>query len=134
MAIKLTRIKAPTCSSLLPNKQRPLGSSSNPARVEHLLRQLPYFKNIPREKEVITTSHQLLQQIFDPTTKKKNVLIVLNFNLVSCQLVDVSVNVESLSGSLLLTIAQKRTVGQAAVPQHHDEVCKVDSEITVVKD
>lgn len=58
-------------------------------------------------------------------------LIVLTFNLVNCQLVDVSINVETHSASLLLTLAQKRTMRQAAVPQHPDEVCKVDNEITV---
>lgn len=54
-------------------------------------------------------------------------LIVLTFNLVNCHLVEVSVNAETLSASL----AQKRTMGQAVVPQYLDKVCKVDSEIRV---
>lgn len=78
--------------------------------MEHLLGQLPYFKNIPREKEVITTAHKLLQQIFDLTMKEK-MLVVLTFNLVNCQLVDVSVNVTMLSAFSILILAQKRTEG-----------------------
>lgn len=61
-------------------------------------------------------------------------LVVLTFNLVNCQLVDVSVNVTMLAAFSILILAQKRTEGQAVVPQRPDEVCQSDSEKTQAED